>query len=101
MLHITGSMKTLKKELVSAKNFCKDVIGVLETVDANTNLTYTVGHFAVRMPEYKVLVRDADTAKRILRMVCTGEMNPLNAAKEFRSGLSQVEDLLNLLQPLN
>ena len=83
MLHITGSVKTLKEELRSAWGLCKDIIGVLNVANANTNLTKEVGIFVIQMPEYKVLAKDAENAKKLLRRVCTGEIDPHEAARRF------------------
>lgn len=97
MLHITGSVRQLKEELRIARGLIKDVIGVLENVNPETNLTKSVGIFAVQMPEFKIIAKDADTAKRTLRMVCTGEMQPGEAAKHFKSAYQEVDDLYQLL----
>ena len=93
MLHITGSVKQLKEELRIARGLIQDITGVLDNVNVETNLTKSVGIFAVQMPEFKILAKDADSAKRILRMVCTGEMQPGEAAKRFRSAYKEIDDL--------
>ena len=97
MLHITGSMKTLKGELQSVKNLCKDIIGVLESVTPDTNLTKNVGIFVIQMPDYKIINKDADTAKQVLRKVCTGELSTQEASSKFASALREVNILLNML----
>ena len=84
MLHITGSMKTLKGELWSARNVLKDIIGVLKSANSDINLTKEVGIFVIQMPDYKILNKDADTAKQILRKVCTGELSCSEASSKFR-----------------
>jgi len=83
MLHITGSVKALKEELGSAWGLCKDIIGVLNLANANTNLTKEVGIFVIQMPEYKVLAKDAESLKKLLRRVCTGEVDPHEAARKI------------------
>lgn len=98
MLHITGSMKTLKGELQSAKGLCLDIIGSLKSVDSNTNLTKTIGIFVVQMPEYKILAKDSEAAKNILRRVCSGELNPKDALAIFECSLSEVEMLQKMLE---
>ena len=97
MLHIVGNMKTLKGELISAKNIFKGVIGVLENVDSKTNLTKELGIFAVQMPEYKIFTKDAEYAKKTIRKVCSGELSVLNALQKFRCALTEVEELLKML----
>ena len=87
----------LKEELRIARGLVFDIIGVLDNVKDETNLTNEVGIFAVQMPEFKILTKDADAAKRILRMVCTGEMQPGEAAKKFVSAYKEVDDLYQLL----
>ena len=97
MLHITGSVITLRKELSSAESVCIGIISTLQAVKPETNLTKNVGIFAVQMPDYKVLARDADSAKKLLRMVCTGEMSPQDACQKFRKALDEVQTLLEKL----
>lgn len=98
MLHITGSMKTLKGELQSVKSLCLDIIGSLESVDSDTNLTKTIGIFVVQMPEYKILAKDSESAKNVLRKVCSGELNPKDALSLFERSLSEVEMLQKMLE---
>lgn len=98
MLHITGSMKTLKGELQSAKGLLKDIIGTLDSVTVTTNLTKTVGIFVIQMPDYKILSKDVDTAKQILRKVCTGELSNQEASSKFASALREVDILLSMLK---
>ena len=100
MLHITGSMKSLKGELYSARNVFKGIISVLEKVDSSTNLTREVGIFAMQMPDYKILAKDADSAKKVLRKVCTGELSANEALTKFKSALKEVEQLQKMLEPL-
>ena len=96
MLHITGSVKQLEKELRIAHGLIKDIIGVLDNVNSKTNLTESVGTFVVNMYDFKILTKDADSAKRILRMVCTGEMQPGKAAEEFKCASWEIDDLLKM-----
>ena len=94
MLHITGSMKTLKGELELAIGLCKDIIGVLDSVTSDSNLTKKVGTFILKMPDFKVLAKDTETAKQILRKVCSGELSPLDAKLKFEKALKEVTVLL-------
>ena len=100
MLHITGSMKTLKGELYSTRNVFKGIISVLEKVDSSTNLTKELGIFAVQMPDYKILAKDADSAKKTLRKICTGELTPSEGLVKFETALKEVEKLQKMLEPL-
>lgn len=93
MLHITGSVKQLKEELRIARGLINDIVITLNNVRTETNLTQKVGTFAVQMPEFKILTKDADAAKRILRMVCTGEMQPGEAAQKFKCAYKEIDDL--------
>ena len=97
MLHITGSMKTLKGELQSAHGFLKDIIGVLEWVQPNDNLTQKVGNFIAKMPEYKVLAKDSANFKQLLRKVCSGEILPSIASDDFTDAKLEIERLLDVL----
>lgn len=100
MLHIVGSMKTLKGELYSVRNVLKGIISVLENVNSSTNLTRELGIFAVQMPEYKILTKDAESAKKVIRKVCTGELNVNDALDKFKVALKEVEKLQKMLEPL-
>ena len=97
MLHITASTKLLKEELRIADGLLKDIIVTLDNVNSETNLTKSVGIFAVQMPEFKVLTKDADSARRILRLVCTGEMHPSEAANKFRAAYLEISNLYHKL----
>lgn len=98
MLHITGSMKTLKGELQSARNLLKDIIGTLQSVTPDTNLTKDVGIFVVQMPEYKVLAKDSENAKQLLRKVCSGEITPAIAIGKLNESYCEVYKLLEGLK---
>lgn len=100
MLNITGSMKTLKGELLSAKGFAKDIIGALKDVTPDTNLTKNIGSFVHQIPEYKVITKDAESAKKLLRKVCTEEVEPQEAAQKFEKALQEIEEILSMLEPL-
>lgn len=100
MLHITGSCKALKEELRLADNLCNDVIGVIKKVDSNTDFKKEFGIFVIQMPEFKIISKDAEAAKQLLRKVCTGELQlcdflekVLMAQKEIR----MIRDVLSHL----
>jgi len=101
MLHIIGSMQTLKGELQSAHDLLKDIIGALDLATPDTNLTKTIGIYVVQMPEYKVLAKDAENAKQLLRKVCSGEISPDMALKKFVHAIDEVHMLLELLKNIN
>ena len=90
MLHITGSVKVLREEIQSAWGLSKDIIGVLNLANADTNLTKEVGIFVIQMPEYKVLTKDAESLKKLLRKVCTGEVDPHEAAHQISLGAQEL-----------
>lgn len=100
MLHITESMKTLKGELSSFRNVCTGIADVLKKVDSTTNLTKELGIFAVQMPSYKVLSKDADSAVKVIRKVCTGELNADDALVKIEIALIEVEMLQKMLSSL-
>ena len=97
MLHITGSMKALKQELLSARGLLQDIIGTLSNVTNETNLTKTVGIFVIQMPEYKILTKDSDSCKQILRKVCSGEIPASKAIESFRSALKEINPIIDML----
>lgn len=90
MLHITGSVNALREEIQSAWGLSKDIIGVLNLANANTNLTKEVGIFVIQMPEYKILAKDADSLKKLLRKVCTGEVDPHEAASKIATAAQEL-----------
>lgn len=96
MLQIIGSMKTLKGEVKQAKALCLDIISDLEQITATDNLTNRIGIYVRQMPEFKVLTKDAETAKQTLRKVCSGEITPLDASHHFKSGLDQLNTLISM-----
>ena len=100
MLHIIGSMKTLKGELCSLNHVFKGIISVLKKVDSSTNLTKELGIFAVQMPEYKILTKDADSAIKAIRKVCTGEATVDEGLVKFETALKEVEQLQKMLEHL-
>ena len=94
MLHITESVKTLRKELLSIKPIFEQIINSLKSVTPQTNLTKEIGIYVVTLPNYKVLVRDAESAKDKLRKVCSGELSPADAIIKFKKALQEVNTLL-------
>ena len=96
MLHITASTKLLKEELRIASGLIRDIMGVLSDPKSLDNLTQSVGVFVLEMPEFKVLTKDSESAKRILRKVCTGEIKPAEAFCMFDLALKEVNTLLNM-----
>ena len=97
MLHITASTKTLKKELRIAGGLIRDIMGALADPKSANNLTKCIGAFVIQMPEFKVLTKDAESAKHLLRKVCTGEIKPDDAYWIFDGALNEVNTLLNVL----
>ena len=99
MLHITASTKLLKEELRIAHEVIRDIMGSLN--DAHThpskNLTKHIGQYITDMPEFKVLTKDAESAKQLLRKVCSGEIMPIEAFHRFDSALREIIVLRNLL----
>ena len=98
MLHITGSMKTLKGELQSARGLLKDIIGTLQSVTPETNLTKAIGIFVIQMPEYKVFAKDSENVKQLLRKVCSGEISPAIAIGKLNESYCEVYRLLEGLE---
>ena len=97
MLHITGSMKTLREELRVANALINDILGVLGHLKPSDNLAEKVGTFVIHMPEFKVLARDVEGAKHLLRKVCTGEISPKNALLRFIEAQNEILALQNML----
>lgn len=100
MLHITESMKTLKGELYSFRNICNGIADVLKKVDSKTNLTKDLGIFAIQMPTYKILSKDADSATKVIRKVCTGELTADDALVKIEVALKEVEMHQKMLSSL-
>ena len=97
MLHITASTKTLREELRIASSVIHDIMGVLSDQKSLNNLTKQVGIFIIEMPEFKVLARDAEAGKQLLRKVCSGEVKPMDAYLKLNEALGEVNTLLNML----
>lgn len=91
MLQITRNMQSLHVELQSAHGILKDVIGTLDGLKSDSNLTKEVGIFIIQMPSYKILTKDSEELKKLLRLVCSGEITPEDAANKCRSALAEVE----------
>lgn len=100
MLHITASSKTLREELRSAINIVTDIRDYLYAITTDTSYHMVIGNFVKRIPEYKVLARDAEAAKQLLRKVCTGEISVANALEQFNRALKELTVLENALDPL-
>lgn len=95
MLHIIGSMKTLKGEVKQARNLCMDIVGDLEKISSD-NLTEKIGIYVRQMPDFKVLSKDAESAKQLLRKVCSGEVTPSDASNQFKSGIRQLNIIISM-----
>ena len=52
------------------------------------------------MPDYKIISKDADAAKKVIRKVCTGELSADEALTKFETALKEVEKLQKMLEPL-
>ena len=96
MLQIIDSMKTLKGEVKQSKALCLDIIGDLEQITATDNLTIRIGIYVRQMPEFKVLSKNSESAKQLLRKVCSVEITTLDASQHFNSGLSQLDTLISI-----
>lgn len=101
MLHITGSMRILKNELRSANSLINDILGALGNLKPSDNYTKILGPLIVNMPEFKVLAKDADSAKRLLRRVCSGEVEPAEAFVKFFDAQDEIQFLKNMLDAAN
>ena len=97
MLHITESTKTLRKELRVANNYINDIISVFANINSKDNLTEKIGKFVINMPEFKVLARDSEMARLILRKVCTGEINIVHASEKLIQAQDEIHALQNAL----
>ena len=98
MLNITRSSLTLKKELRSAKGLIKDILGTLDSLTPRSNLCEKVGIFILQIPDYKVLAKDAEDAKQLLRKVCSGELKVPEAIAIFSCAYDEVKLLLDTLE---
>ena len=98
MLHITASTKLLKEELRIADGLIRDIMGSLNDACYNPskNLTKLIGIYITQMPEFKVLAKDAESAKQLLRKVCSGEIEPKEAFLRFDKAHGEIHLLLNV-----
>ena len=101
MLHITGSMKTLKEELRIANGLINDIMGVLGNLKASDNLSKKVGCFVTDMPKFRVLEKDSEGAKHLLRKVCTGEVAPNDAYWRFYEAQKEITMHQNMLDSVD
>ncbi len=98
MLAITAKVKLLKGEVLSAKNICKDIIGVLSMANDSTDYRREIGIFAKQAPDWKILVAEKNKMQNVIRQVCTDEMSASEAISEFKHSLSELETLDTWLQ---
>jgi len=98
MLHITASTKLLKEELRIADGLIRDIMGSLTAAHENSakNLTNYIGIYIREMPDFKVLAKDAEEAKQLLRKVCSGEIKPNEAFFKFAKAHEEIRVLLNV-----
>lgn len=99
MLPIIAKTYTLKEEVFSGISVYKDIIGTLENVSIKTtNFKDEVGIFALQAPDWKIMTCEKSKMQDIIRKVCTGEIAPDRAKKEFESSLIELEQLYSWLQ---
>lgn len=98
MLPITAKTYTLKEEVLSGISVCKDIIGVLSNVSSKTNFKNEIGIFALQAPDWKILTCEKSRMQDIIRKVCTGEIAPDRAKKEFETALIELDQLYSWLQ---
>jgi len=98
MLHITASTKLLKEELRIADGLIRDIMGSLNEahIHPSKNLTKLIGTYITNMPEFKVLTKDAESAKQLLRKVCSGEIKPNEAFLRFDKAHEEIHVLINV-----
>lgn len=102
MLHITGSTKTLKEELRVANGLINDIMGTLSKIKPSDNLALKIGEpYIQKMPKFKVLEKDAEGAKHLLRKVCSGEITPMDAYWRFYEAQEELNELRNALDSVN
>ena len=102
MLHITASTKLLKEELRIADGLIRDIMGSLNDVmiHPSKNLTNHIGIYITKMPDFKVLAKDAESAKQILRKVCSGEIGPKDAFFKFDQAHEEIHVLINVFDSI-
>ena len=81
-------------------NFANDIVGTLNLVNQETNLTKEVGIFVRQVPDFKVLARDAESLKKLLRKVCTGETDPHDAAGKISHATIELRILSEALKDI-
>lgn len=81
MLHISRSSLTLKQELASAQGLLLDLNHLLSKVKEDENFASQIGIFMKKIPDYKVISKDAAELKQLLRSVCSYEITIEDARK--------------------
>lgn len=94
MLHITASTKTLLSEVRSAIGYVSQVIDCLRAITPEKEYASYVANLVRAIPEYKVIARDAEEAKQLLRKVCTKEVAVSDALVSFENALRELRALV-------
>jgi len=97
MLHITASTKTLFNEARSALAFVSQVIDCLRAITPEKEYATYVANLVRAIPEYKVIARDAEEAKQLLRKVCTKEVEVSDALVSFENARRELSAIINAL----
>lgn len=98
MLAITAKTKSLKGEIFSAKNVCRDIICTLRNASDSTDYRREIGIFAKQAPNWKILTCEKQAMQELIRKVCTDEITPEDAKRKFESALEELNKLDSWLQ---
>ena len=80
MLAITAKVKLLKEEVTEAQTLCQDIVTKLAALKRQSDYRKELGVFAVQAPKWEILTDEKNRIINIIRKVCTGEVDPLNAS---------------------
>ena len=100
MLHITRSSLTLKQELSSAQGLLLDLTHLLSRLKGEENFAFHIGIFMKRIPDYKVISKDAADLKQLLRSVCSYETSRSDAIRIVEGAYYEVTALLDTVSQI-
>ena len=89
----------LYKELTVAKRYVKDVVGILKNWNPVTDnyVTSISEPFIKKMPKFKIMDKDAEEVKKILRRVCTEEVPIEKTIQFFEKMEKELEEVLEMV----
>lgn len=89
----------LYKELTVAKGYVADVLGALKkwTPETMSYTTHISKPFIKEMPKFKIMEKEAEEVKKLLRRVCTEELPIEKAIPFFEKMEKEIEEVLGMV----